>query len=134
MSDLNGKTVIITGAGSGIGRATARLLASEGAILVVADLSEERGGESVDLIRAGGGQASFVRADVSDEAEVEALMATVRREHGRIDVLVNNAGIDLPAASSVVDTPSDVWDKVMAINLRGVYLGCKYALPAMVEQ
>jgi NAD(P)-dependent dehydrogenase (short-subunit alcohol dehydrogenase family) len=134
MSEFDGKVVVITGAGSGIGRATAMLFAREGAQVVVADLSDERGEESVQQIRAAGGRAEFIRVDVSVESDVERLMTDVRQSHGRLDFLVNNAGIDLPAASTVVDTPSEVWDRVMGINLRGVYLGCKYALPAMVEQ
>lgn len=130
---LAGKVCIITGAGSGIGRESALLFAQEGAKVVVADINVAGGEETVRLIREAGGEALFVRTDVTKAAEVEALVRTAEETYGKLDVMFNNAGIFPDEDGSVVDTPEEVWDRVMAVNLKGVFLGCKYAIPAMLR-
>ncbi len=131
---LEGKVAVITGAGSGMGRVAAHLFAAEGASVVVAEFAAPAGEETVRLVSDAGGTASFVRADVSREEDARAMVDAAVERYGRIDVLYNNAGIMPEADHSVVDTDVDVWDQVMAVNLRGVFLGCKYAIPQMVEQ
>ena len=131
---LADKVTIITGAGGGMGRVAARIFAGHGAKVVVAEYSEAAGQETVDLITAEGGQATFVRVDVSAEADAKAMVDHAVTTYGRLDVLYNNAGVMPEADRSVVDTDVATWDRVMAVNVRGVFLGCKYAIPAMVEQ
>jgi NAD(P)-dependent dehydrogenase (short-subunit alcohol dehydrogenase family) len=131
---LDGKVCLITGAGSGMGRVAAERFAVEGAAVVVAELAEAAGRETVELVRRGGGRALFVRADVSREADCRAMVAAAVGEFGRLDVLYNNAGIMPEADHSVVDTDPTVWDEVFAVNVKGIYLGCKYAIPRMLQQ
>ena len=128
---LADKVTIITGAGGGMGRVAASMFAREGARVVVAEYGEAAGQETVDLIRAEGGEASFVKVDVSREADARAMVDHAVATYGRLDCLYNNAGIMPEADHSVTDTEVDVWDQVMAVNVRGVFLGCKYAVPAM---
>lgn len=126
---LEGKVAIVTGAGSGIGRATAHRLASEGARLVLNDISEaylEEVAVSVD------GEVRTVAGDVSQEETAARLAATAREAFGRIDVLVNNVG-DL-YIGEITETPVEDWDRLMATNLRSMFLCCKHVLPAMREQ
>jgi NAD(P)-dependent dehydrogenase (short-subunit alcohol dehydrogenase family) len=129
---LEDKVVIITGAGSGMGRVAAQLFAGQGARVVVAEYSEPAGIETVDLVRAAGGDATFVKTDVSREADAKAMVDEAMTAYGRLDCLYNNAGVMPEADHSVVDTDVATWDAVMAVNVRGVYLGCKYAVPAMI--
>jgi NAD(P)-dependent dehydrogenase (short-subunit alcohol dehydrogenase family) len=131
---LADKVALITGAGSGMGRVAAEMFAAEGAKVVAAEFDERHGTETVELITAAGGDALFVQADVSDETDAAAMVAAAMDRYGRIDVLYNNAGVMPEADHSVVDTDVAVWDQVMAVNVRGVFLGCKYAIPRMVEQ
>ena len=131
---LQDKVAIITGAGGGMGRVASELFAAEGAKIVVAEFDEEAGEETVRLVREAGGKASFVKTDVSDEASAARMVKHATEIYGRVDVLYNNAGIMPEADHSVVDTDVATWDKVMAVNVRGVFLGCKYAIPRMVEQ
>ena len=128
---LQGKVALITGAGSGIGRETALLFASEGAKIVVADVNAEAGERTVAQVTGAGGRAVAVRADVSKGADAQAMIAVAEREFGRLDVLMNNAGISHIADNGAVDTEESVWDLTMAINVRGVFLGCKYGIPAL---
>jgi len=128
---LADKVTIITGAGGGMGRVAAQMFANEGARVVVAEYGEAAGQETVDLIRAAGGEASFVKVDVSKENDARAMVDHAMATYGRLDSLYNNAGIMPEADHSVTDTAVDVWDQVMAVNVRGVFLGCKYAIPAM---
>ena len=128
---LADKVTIITGAGGGMGRTAALMFAKEGAKVVVAEYGEAAGAETVEQIRAAGGDATFVRADVSKDADARAMVDHAVATYGRLDCLYNNAGIMPEADHSVIDTDVDVWDQVMAVNVRGVYLGCKYAIPAM---
>jgi NAD(P)-dependent dehydrogenase (short-subunit alcohol dehydrogenase family) len=128
---LADKVTIITGGGSGMGRVAAGIFAGHGARVVVAEYSEAAGQETVERIRADGGEASFIRADVSNEADAKAMVDHAVATYGRLDCLYNNAGVMPEADHSVTDTSVDVWDQVMAVNVRGVFLGCKYAIPAM---
>ena len=130
---LDGKVSIITGAGSGMGRVAAQLFAAQGARVVVAEYGEAAGAETVELVRQAGGEATFVRTDVSNEADAKAMVDHALSTYGRLDCLYNNAGVMPEADHSVVDTDVATWDAVMAVNVRGVYLGCKYAIPAMIE-
>ena len=131
---LQDKVAIITGAGSGMGRVAAQLFAGQGARVVVAEFDEAAGAETVRLVEDAGGTASFVRTDVADEASSRAMVDHALATYGRVDVLYNNAGVMPEADHSVVDTDVATWDRVMAVNVRGVFLGCKYAIPPMVEQ
>jgi len=128
---LADKVTIITGGGGGMGRVAARMFAKEGAKVVVAEYGEAAGQETVELIRADGGAASFVKVDVSREADARGMVDHAVATYGRLDCLYNNAGVMPEADHSVTDTEVDVWDQVMAVNVRGVYLGCKFAIPAM---
>jgi NAD(P)-dependent dehydrogenase (short-subunit alcohol dehydrogenase family) len=131
---LEGKVCVITGAGSGMGRVAAQMFAAEGAKVVVAEFAADAGEETVRQVTDAGGEASFVKTDVSREDDARAMVDHAVERFGRIDVLYNNAGIMPEADHSVTDTDVAVWDQVMAVNLRGVFLGCKYAIPRMVEQ
>ena len=131
---LQDKVALITGAGGGMGRVAAQLFAAEGARIVVAEFSESAGRETVRLVEESGGQATFVKVDVSKEADAKAMVDHAVATYGRLDVLYNNAGIMPEADHSVIDTAVADWDAVMAVNVRGVFLGCKYAIPVMVAQ
>jgi NAD(P)-dependent dehydrogenase (short-subunit alcohol dehydrogenase family) len=130
---LADKVCIITGAGGGMGRVAARMFAAEGAKVVVAEFSEPAGNETVRLVTQAGGVASFVQADVSREPSAKAMVEHAMDTYGRLDVLYNNAGVMPEADHSVIDTDADTWDLVMAVNVRGVFLACKHAIPRMVE-
>lgn len=131
---LDGKVTIITGGGSGMGRTAAELFAREGARVVVSDVSAAAGEAAVAAVRAAGGEATFIRADVSSEDDARAMVQHAVATFGRVDALYNNAGIMPEADHSVIDTDVATWDKVMAVNVRGVFLGCKYAIPQMLDQ
>jgi NAD(P)-dependent dehydrogenase (short-subunit alcohol dehydrogenase family) len=130
---LDGKIALITGAGSGMGRAAAELFAGEGARVVVSDIDETAGNTAVDAVRAAGGDATFVRANVADWSDCQAMVATAVDTYGGLHVLYNNAGIFPDDDGGVLDTPQETWRRVMAINLEGVWLGCKAAIPTMLE-
>ncbi len=128
---LSGKVALITGAGSGIGRETALLFASEGASVVVADVNAQAAERTVSDVKGAGGRALSVRADVSKGADAKAMVEAAEREFGRLDVLMNNAGISHIDDNGATDTEEAVWDLTMAVNVRGVFLGCKYGIPAL---
>ncbi|MFK7695492.1 SDR family NAD(P)-dependent oxidoreductase [Paenibacillus sp. HJGM_3] len=129
---LTDKICLITGSGSGIGQSSALLFASEGATVIVNDLDASKGAETVEQIRAAGGKAEFIRADVTNPAEVDAMVKQTIESFGRIDVLFNNAGIS--GVGALHEVEPDAWDRVMNINIRGVYMPSKYVLPHMMER
>ena len=131
MSRLEGKVAVITGAASGIGRASARRFAREGAAVVVADLDAAAGEETAAGIRQDGGEAAFVRVDVAESADVDRMIRTTVETFGRVDVLFNNAGVNFPA--TVVDITGEAWQRSLDVNLKGVMLGCRYAIPEMLK-
>jgi NAD(P)-dependent dehydrogenase (short-subunit alcohol dehydrogenase family) len=128
---LHNKVAVITGAGSGIGRESALLFAREGARVVVADVNDAAGQGVVEELRGAGGEAVYVRADVSKSADAEAMVRAAEESFGRLDVLFNNAGISHARDDDAVATEEEVWDLTMNINLKGVFLGCKYGIPAL---
>lgn len=129
---FEGQTVFVTGAGAGIGRATAKRCATEGATVLVTDVDREGGEETVERITQTGGEAQFAELDVRDADRFRELIETTVEEYG-LDVLVNNAGIGHPPAV-VEETGSEVFERVLDINLRGVWNGCHAALPVLKEQ
>lgn len=131
MELLENKVAIVTGGGSGIGRAIAARFASEGAIVCVADIDEKGGLETVDMIRDTNTKAVFIKANSASPEDHEALVAQVTGQFGGLHIAVNNAGIGGPLASTG-DYPLGGWDKVIAINLSGVFYGMRYQLPAML--
>lgn len=133
---LEGKVCIVTGAGQGIGAATAVRMTEEGAKVVVSDVNEESGGAVVERIRSAGGEAAFVRCDVSETEDVQGLMAATIDAFGRLDVLHNNAGVHETAFTETAQShelPDDVWDRVIAINLKGPWLCSKHAAPLLAD-
>ena len=130
---LANKVALITGAGSGIGREAALLFAREGARVVVAEVDDAAGRAAVEQITSSGGAAYFVHADVSRAADAQAMIAEAEKTFGRLNVIFNNAGIFPDADGSVTDTAEETWDLVMRVNLKGVFLGCKYAIPALLR-
>ncbi|NQT48585.1 MAG: glucose 1-dehydrogenase [Chloroflexi bacterium] len=133
MGKLDGKVALITGAASGIGRATAVLFAREGARVAVADLIPTGGQETVKIIKDAGGEAMFIQADVSRAAEAEKMVKTAVDTYGRIDILHNNAGIQGPFFPTA-DLPEEDWDKVINTDLKSAFLCSKYAIPVMQKQ
>ena len=130
---FNTKVALVTGAASGIGRATALAFAREGTNVVVSDIAVQGGEETVRLIKVAGGEATFLKCDVSQSEEVKALVTKAVDTYGRLDYDLNIAGIEGTLATTA-DYPEDVWNKVIAINLTGPYLCMKYALPQMLKQ
>ena len=128
---LMNKTAIITGGGSGIGEATAVLFSQEGASVVVADLNAETAEATASRIKEAGGIACAVRADVTQAADVAAMVRTAVETYGKLDVLFNNAGIG--SRGDVVEISEANWDQTMDVNLKGAFLGCKYAIPEMIK-
>jgi NAD(P)-dependent dehydrogenase (short-subunit alcohol dehydrogenase family) len=129
---LDNKVALVTGGSSGIGRAAAQIMAREGARVVVADIAQDGGEETAALIRRQGGEAGFVRADVADAAEVEALIQRTVTLYGRLDCALNNAGISGDAAATANCTLEN-WERVMRVNLFGVWYCMKYEIPQMLK-
>jgi len=126
---LRDKATLITGIASGIGRATAIIFAQEGAKIVGADIDQEKGLEAIEVIERAGGEAIFVKANVSETRDVKRLVKKAL-VYGRIDVLFNNAGVEL--VKKLKDTTEEEWDKIIKANLRSVFLCCKYVIPEMI--
>jgi NAD(P)-dependent dehydrogenase (short-subunit alcohol dehydrogenase family) len=130
MARLDGKVALITGSASGMGREAATLFASEGARVVMTDVAEDAGRAAAEEI---GDAARFIRADVSKAADAEAMVRFAVETFGGLQILYNNAGVILPNDVGAVETDEETWDRTMAINLKGVWLGCKFGIPAMLD-
>jgi len=128
---LKEKVALITGAGSGIGRQSALLFAREGAAVLVVDVNDAAGNETVTLVKQAGGRAAYCRADVSKAAECQRMVAAAEQEFGKLNVLFNNAGIMHAKDDDAISTSEEVWDLTLDINAKGVFLGCKYGIPAL---
>ena len=128
---LQDKVALITGAGSGIGRETAVLFAQEGAAIVAVDVNDVGGQETVELVMDAGGRAIYVHADVSKARDCERMVAAAEDVFGKLNIMFNNAGIMHSADDDAIHTEESVWDLTMNINLKGVFLGCKYGIPAL---
>lgn len=128
---LENKVALITGGSGGIGRETALLFAKEGAKVVVTDVNDAAGQETADLINAAGGDAAFLHADVSKAADCEAMVAFTEEKYGKLSIVFNNAGIMHSDDDNAETTEEAIWDLTMNINAKGVFLGCKYAIPAL---
>jgi len=131
MGRVDGKVALISGAASGLGAADAAVLAREGATVVLTDIDEATGEATAKSIRSAGGNATFLKQDAADEEQWEHVIAAIRKEHGRLDVLVNNAGIVIMGTPE--DCALDAFRKQNAVMSEGVFLGCKHALPLMNE-
>ncbi len=131
---LHEKIALVTGAGSGIGRATSLVLAREGATIVVSDINADGAEETLSAIKDMGGDGMFVHADVSRAADVEALVAATVKAYGRLDCAYNNAGIEGLTTGRLHEYPEDTWDRLMDINVKGVWLCLKYEIPEMLKQ
>ena len=133
MGRLDGKVALITGGASGMGMVASQLFASEGAKVVLTDIGDEAGEQVAEKIRADGGEAIYVHADVSSEMDAKQMVDAAVRNYGKLTVLYNNAGVMLHADGSVHSTDETVWDLTLGINVKGVAHGCKYGIPAMIE-
>jgi len=131
MSQLNGKVAIVTGAGSGIGQASAQAFAEEGAKVVLVDWNAGSGSRTAEQIRADGGEAVFHHADVAQAADAEAMVNLAVEKYGRLDVLLNNAAVQI--MGRLTETSEEDWDRLHSVNLKGVFLGCKFAIPVMIR-
>lgn len=133
MSLLSSKVILVTGGSTGIGRATAKILAADGATVVIADVADDDGKETVDMIRADGGAAEYHHVDVADYDAVDDLVTRIATEHGSLDGAFNNAGIEGPTAK-ILDVPLADWDRVIRVNLTGVFVCMKCAIRQMSTQ
>lgn len=133
MGQLAGKVAVITGAAQGIGRAAALAFAAEGAKVAIADIQVEKGNETARLVQQSGGAAIFIETDVRREADLEAMVSRTVAAYGRLDCAVNNAGVEGGIALTA-DTPTDIWNETIAVDLTGVFLGMKYQIPQMLKQ
>jgi NAD(P)-dependent dehydrogenase (short-subunit alcohol dehydrogenase family) len=129
---LQDQVAIITGSGSGIGKSSAILFAKEGCKVIVNDISEENGNTTVQAIRQAGGDATFIQANVTIASEVENMVEKALQVYGKIDILFNNAGI--PGVGAVHESSEELWDRIMNVNVKGVFLPCKYVVPHMMER
>ena len=128
---LKDKVALITGAGSGIGRETSLLFTAEGAKVVAVDIADAAGNETVAMIKKNDGDAVYVHADISKAADCENMVKVAEQTYGKLNVLFNNAGIMHSDDDNAMTTSEAVWDLTMSINLKGVFLGCKYGIPAL---
>ncbi|HEY3074283.1 MAG TPA: glucose 1-dehydrogenase [Burkholderiales bacterium] len=128
---LKEKVALITGAGSGIGRQAALLFSREGAAILVVDVNDAGGNETVAMVKQAGGRAAYCHADVSKAGDCQNMVAAAEKAFGKLNVLFNNAGIMHPKDDDAVSTDESVWDLTLDINAKGVFLGCKYGIPAL---
>ena len=128
---LEGKVAVITGAGGGVGRASAVRFAQEGASIVAADVIDDLNEETVAKVADAGGNAIAIHADVTDGSQVDEMIAVAEREFGGLDILFNNAGVMLAGDDDAMATSEEIIDRTLAINVKGVILGCKYGIPAL---
>jgi NAD(P)-dependent dehydrogenase (short-subunit alcohol dehydrogenase family) len=128
---LENKVAVITGAGGGVGRATALRFGAEGASIVAADVDDDTNEATVQQVRDAGGRAVGIRVDVTRAADIEAMIAAAESEFGGLDILFNNAGVMLPGDDDAVSTTEEIIDQTLAINVKGVLLGCRYGIPAL---
>lgn len=134
MGRLQDKVCIITGAGSGMGQTAARMFAREGAKVALFEVNEQWGLRTARDIQAGGGEAAFYSCNVADEQSVRTAVEQTVERYGGVDVLYNNAGIMPAEDGSVLETTVEVWDRVMDVNVKGIFLMCKYVIPHMIKQ
>jgi NAD(P)-dependent dehydrogenase (short-subunit alcohol dehydrogenase family) len=132
MENLNDKVILITGGAQGLGKATSLILAQAGATVIIGDIQEEKAKVVVDEINSSNGKAAFYKLDLSDEKNVEDIIDKIKSEYGRLDALVNNAGIDF--TKSILELSVSEWDSAMNVNLRGPFLTSKFALPIMAKK
>jgi len=128
---LKDKVALITGAAKGIGRASALRFAGEGARIVVADIADDAGEKTVDEIKSEGGQAVYVHADVSSAGDCQNMIRAAEEAFGKLNILFNNAGVMLHGDGDALETDEQTWERTLAVNLKGVFLGCKYGIPAL---
>ena len=131
---LENKVALVTGAGSGIGRASSLILAREGAKMVVSDIDASGAEETLSLIKERGGDGVFVHADVSKSNDVQELISWAVSTYGRLDCAYNNAGIEGYMSGRLHEYPEETWDRLVDINIKGVWLCLKYEIPLMLEQ
>eukprot|EP01133_Synstelium_polycarpum_P015338 gene15338-18181_t len=129
----DGKVAVITGAADGVGKETSLLFAREGAKVLLVDLDINKGKDVVAQIKANGGDAYFFQADVSKAQQVKEMIDAAEKNYGKLDILFNNAGIMISEDDDSVNTTEEVWDRTMNVNLKGVFLGCKYGIPALLR-
>lgn len=134
MKNINGKTVLVTGAGSGIGRSIAMAFSEYGADVVAADISQKGALETVSMITEKGGSAVFRYCDVSEKEDVKSLIENIIKDFGHLDYAVNNAGIHNQQGESLQDADEEMWDRIIAVNLKGVFLCMKHEVGAMLKQ
>ncbi len=132
MTDFTGKVALVTGGGSGIGQATAKLFAQKGAKVVVADMNVEGGEATIGMIKDAGGEATFIKTDVSKSEDVQAMVKTALDTYGKLDCAANNAGI-LGRFMPTHEYPEELFDQILAVNTRGVFLCMKHEIPAMLQ-
>lgn len=130
---LNSKVILVTGGSTGIGRATAKVLGAEGATVIIADVQDQEGSNTVRMVCDAGGQAEYHHVDVGDYEQVRALVTQVAETHGSLDGAFNNAGIEGPTAK-ILDVPMEDWDRVIRVNLTGVFICMKCEIEQMIKQ
>ncbi|EGG23603.1 short-chain dehydrogenase/reductase family protein [Cavenderia fasciculata] len=130
---LNGKVAIVTGGGDGVGKETSLLFAKEGAKVLVVDIDAAKGKSIVTQIKDNGGNAYFFTADVSKANQVKEMIDVAEKNFGKLDILFNNAGIMISEDDDAISTTEEVWEKTMNVNLKGVFLGCKFGIPALLR-